>query len=86
MYENLCLSVPLIPPAGFYTTKIPFWIEWLKYLTPFRYGFEAMVKVEFGLGPPYQYVITLLDYTLFPNEITLCNRLTAEYQQQQKHS
>ncbi len=66
MYGSLCIFVTFPLAAGFYTTNIPFWIEWLRYLSPLRYGFEAMAKVEFGLGPPYQYVITILDCTIFP--------------------
>jgi len=26
----------------------PDWIEWIQYLSPIRYGFEAMLRIEYG--------------------------------------
>ena len=44
------VQVPIILFGGFFVNSgtIPKWIRWLQYLSPIKYGMEAMVWNEFG--------------------------------------
>ena len=69
------VMLPLILFGGFFSNleSIPDWIEWLQYLSPIRYGFEAIVRNEInqrGDIPPN--VPNPLDYLSLNLSIALC--------------
>lgn len=35
------ISLTTMAAGGFYVQNIPSWLEWLKYLSPFKFGYEA---------------------------------------------
>ncbi|XP_062612613.1 uncharacterized protein LOC134274352 [Saccostrea cucullata] len=37
--------------GGFYTRSLPFWLDWIKYLSFLQYTFSAMMYLEFYDGP-----------------------------------
>nr|XP_022290386.1 ABC transporter G family member 22-like [Crassostrea virginica]XP_022290391.1 ABC transporter G family member 22-like [Crassostrea virginica]XP_022290399.1 ABC transporter G family member 22-like [Crassostrea virginica] len=37
--------------GGFYTRSLPFWLDWIKYLSFLQYTFSAMLYLEFNDGP-----------------------------------
>lgn len=45
--------LPLIILGGFMTNSgnVPSWVGWLQYISPVRYGFEAMLQNEFSFRP-----------------------------------
>ncbi len=44
------LIIPMMALAGLYKKldNLPVWINWMQYLTPFRYGFQLVMQNEFG--------------------------------------
>ncbi|XP_052675102.1 LOW QUALITY PROTEIN: uncharacterized protein LOC128156830 [Crassostrea angulata] len=37
--------------GGFYTRSLPFWLDWIKYVSFLQYTFSAMMCLEFNDGP-----------------------------------
>ena len=35
------ISVTAMAAGGFYVQNIPAWLEWTKYISPFKFGYEA---------------------------------------------
>jgi hypothetical protein len=35
------ISLTTMAAGGFYVQNIPVWLEWVKYLSPFKFGYEA---------------------------------------------
>ncbi|KAI9159194.1 hypothetical protein H9P43_008531 [Blastocladiella emersonii ATCC 22665] len=42
------LLLPLMLVSGLFASKLPAFIDWLKYLSPMKFGFTALVKNEFS--------------------------------------
>ncbi|KAF5832191.1 hypothetical protein DUNSADRAFT_11998 [Dunaliella salina] len=42
----IVLTIMLV--AGFYVSDIPIWIRWLKYISFIFYGYNLLLKIEFG--------------------------------------
>lgn len=42
--------LPMVVFGGFFSNSgnFPVWISWLQYVSPIRYGFESLVRNEFG--------------------------------------
>ncbi len=38
--------------GGFYVKNLPTWLRWLKYTSPLRYGYAAVVQIHIGRSPP----------------------------------
>ena len=38
--------------GGFYVKNLPAWLRWLKYTSPLRYGYAAVVQIHIGRSPP----------------------------------
>lgn len=64
------LIIPLSILGGFYTNSstIPAWIAWLQWVSPIRYGFEALTQNEFSMRDDVDKLelnpITFLGFTL----------------------
>lgn len=64
------LIIPMMTLAGLYKKldQLAVWIDWLQYLSPFRYGFQLLMQNEFrdekfGVNGFYDYAKDL-GYTL----------------------
>ena len=41
------ISLTTMAAGGFYVQDIPDWIEWVKYVSPFKFGYEAAQVIIF---------------------------------------
>lgn len=44
------ISLTTMAAGGFYVQNIPAWLEWVKYLSPFKFGYEAAQQMIFDSG------------------------------------
>jgi ABC-type multidrug transport system permease subunit len=64
------LIIPLSILGGFYTNSntIPSWVAWIQWVSPIRYGFEALTQNEFTMRDDVDKLainpITFLGFTL----------------------
>jgi hypothetical protein len=43
----IAINLTLMGAGGFYIDNIPAWLEWAKYLSPFKHGYGACQKLIF---------------------------------------
>lgn len=53
--------------GGFYTRSLPFWLDWIKYVSFLQYTFSAMLYLEFNDGPNIRLVWKVV-VSLFMNK------------------
>lgn len=53
-WDVIVLSVLV---GGFYTRSLPFWLDWIKYVSFLQYTFSAMMCLEFNDGPDIRFVL-----------------------------
>ena len=46
------VSMLLMLTGGFYASKLPFFIAWLRYISPFKYSYDACVELVFNVPVP----------------------------------
>lgn len=46
------LSLTLMVAGGFYVRNIPPWLNWVKFISPFKYAYDASVQVVFNKPVP----------------------------------
>lgn len=46
------LSLTLMIAGGFYIRRIPSWLNWLKFISPFKYAYDASVQIVFNRPIP----------------------------------
>ena len=66
--------LPIILFGGVFTNvdTYPAWIRWLQYLSPIRYGLEALVYNEFEDNPPESPLENPIDSLNFKMGFVLC--------------
>lgn len=61
------IMMPVILFGGFFANaaSYPGWVKWIQYLSPVRYGCEALVRNEWeGDKPPALDMISILNYNI----------------------
>jgi hypothetical protein len=46
------LSLTLMVAGGFYVRNIPPWLNWVKFISPFKYAYDASVQIVFNTPVP----------------------------------
>jgi ABC-type amino acid transport system permease subunit len=46
------LSLTLMVAGGFYVRNIPPWLFWVKFISPFKYAYDASVQIVFNTPVP----------------------------------
>ncbi|KAK3101924.1 hypothetical protein FSP39_007394 [Pinctada imbricata] len=50
----ICIQMAIMLLGGLFTRNIPFWLDWMKYLSFLWYAFHGLLYLEFKDGPPLQ--------------------------------
>ncbi|XP_074659154.1 uncharacterized protein LOC141911935 [Tubulanus polymorphus] len=48
----VCAVITTILTGGFFTRTIPFWFEWIKYLSLIKFSYDVILELEFTDGKP----------------------------------
>ncbi|XP_021345189.1 ABC transporter G family member 9-like [Mizuhopecten yessoensis] len=51
---SMLVQMSIMLLGGLFTRNLPFWLDWLKYLSFLHYSFHCLMVIEFQNGPPIQ--------------------------------